>query len=61
MQPQYSLRKQDWNTSPAEVNHKSSSKANLLLYNNLIQIKSYSNKMYSNHANINKKQDMQNL
>jgi len=35
------LRRQGWNTSPAEVNHKSSSKANLLVNNkptNLIQI-----------------------
>jgi len=35
MQRQHSLRSQGWNTSPAEVNHKSSSKAKLLFYNNL--------------------------
>jgi len=37
MQHQHSLWRQGWNTSPAEVNHKSSSKANVLVYNNLIQ------------------------
>jgi len=30
MKHQHSLRRQGWNTSPAEVNYKSSSKANLL-------------------------------
>jgi len=33
MQHQHSLRRPGWSTSPAEVNHKSSSKANLLVYN----------------------------
>jgi len=35
MQHQHNLRRQGWNTNPAEVNHKSSSKANLLFYNNV--------------------------
>jgi len=33
MQHQHSLSRQGWNTSPAEVNHRSSSKASLLVNN----------------------------